>query len=118
MWSHHLVTCVARFSVLCLSSWIPGSRSGGWPQLLGRLLFPFLPLELSIPGVLSLGVGSIAVEITLKNHVHTLYYILQAQIELPTEFPASYIAAKCPVPISSHLNIIVAIRKLLDDVIT
>jgi len=59
-----------------------------------------------------------SVEITLKNLVHTLYYILQARIELPTEFPASYIAATCPVPTSSYLNVIIAARKLLNGVIT
>jgi len=58
------------------------------------------------------------VEITLKNYVHTLYYVLQARIELPTEFPASCIAATCPVPISSHLNVMVTARKLFNGVIT
>ena len=59
-----------------------------------------------------------SVEIILKNYIHILYYILIARIELSIKFLVSCIAAICLVPISSHLNIIVATRKLLDSIIT
>ena len=54
-----MLAYIVRFAFLCLSSQIPESRSGGWSQLLGGLLFPFLSIKLRAPCILSLEVGPV-----------------------------------------------------------